>query len=332
MNNNNAPLATNASIGTVATCALALLVWAMPAWAADPIFPAGSRIGLIPPTGMVASETFAGFADPNKDAAILITALPPEAYLQMQKTLDPEVLKKQGVTMEKREPIKLGFGNGLLFTGHQVADKARYRKWLLLAAAADLTALVTVQIPEPDSAYPDGAVRAALASLALRPSVPESEELGLLPFTIGDRAGFHVDGVLRGRAVMLSDPPRYRVDQSVGGPLDVGPDGRMLIAAVPGGPTETADFGNFARLSFNEVGGIKDVHITVSERLRITGQSGYQTMAEAKDARTGTDVMVVQWLRFGGAGYLQIVGVGRTDVWPKTLARLRAVRDSIELK
>jgi hypothetical protein len=42
--------------------------------------------------------------------------------------------------------------------------------------------------------------------------------------------------------------------------------------------------------------------------------------------------MVVQWLRFGGGGYLQMIGVARADTWTATLARLRTVRDSVELK
>ena len=117
-------------------------------WAADAVFPPGSRIGLVPPPGMVPSDAFDGFADPAKDAAILITVLPAAAYSQFEKTMDTDVLKKQGVNLEKREPIKLDIGKGFLLTGRQVADKARYRKWLLVAAADDLTALVTVQVPD----------------------------------------------------------------------------------------------------------------------------------------------------------------------------------------
>jgi hypothetical protein len=317
-------------IGGLAGFALVLL--AVPVQAADPVFPAGSRIGLVPPAGMLESESFVGFADPSKDAAILITALPAQAYSQIDKTLEPQVLKKQGVTLEKREPIKLSDGNGFLFTCRQVADKAHYRKWLLLAAASDLTALVTVQVPEQDSAYPDRVVRAALATLAVRAKVPEAEELNLLPFAVGDLAGFHVDGILRGRALMLSDPHSQNLEDSSKGAFEDGPPARLLIAAVPGGPTEAADHENFARLSFNDIGGIRNVRVTMSEPLRIGGQSGYQTMAEAKDARTGTDVMVVQWLRFGGGGFLQMIGVARAESWTSVLARLRTVRDSVELK
>jgi len=306
------------------------LILAMPVLAADPIFPPGSRIGLVPPDGMIASDKFDGFADPDRDAAILITVLPAAAYPQIEKTLDVEALKKKGVSLEKREAMQLSFGKGFLLTGRQVAEKTKYRKWLLVASSSELTALVTVQVPEQDNIYPDRVVRAALATLSVRPNIPEAEELGLLPFQVGDLAGFHVDDVLRGSAVMLSDRP-----SSKDAPPEAnasGLDARLLIAAIPGSPPETENRANFARLSFNEIGGIKEVKVTYSEPLRISGQPGYQTMAEAKDARTGTDVMVVQWLRFGGGGYLQIVGIARADTWTVALARLRTVRDSIELK
>jgi hypothetical protein len=314
----------------VAITALALLFNALPARAAEPVYPIGSRVGLVPPAGMVASEKFDGFADPNEDAAILIAALPPEAYSQIEKTLDADTAKKQGVHLDKREPITLSIGKGLLLSGWQTAEGARYRKYLMLASATDLTVLITVQVPEQDTTYPDKVVRAALATLAIRAKVPESEELDLLPFAVGDLAGFKVDGVLRGRALMLSDAPAAVND---GGKDAAGnATTHFIIAAVPGGPADPADRDNFAKLSFDEIGGIRNVHLTMSEPLRVNGQSGYQTMADAQDARTGADVKVIQWLRFGSGGFLQMIGVAPAESWITVLARLRTVRDSVELK
>ena len=263
---------TRASIGFAG--AFAVLILAMPALAADPTFPPGSRLGLVPPTGMIPSDKFDGFADPDKDAAILITVLPAEAYPQIEKTLDADALKKKGVTLEKREAMSSASARAFC------SSAARRRKrrsiesgcWCVgerFNRARDRPGAVQ------DSAYPDSVVRAALATLSVRPTVPEAEELGLLPFAVGDLAGFHVDDVLRGRAVMLSDMPSgkdSRPEASTGG-LDV----RLLIAAMPGAPSESEDRANFARLSFNEIGGIKEVRMTVSEPLRIGGQSGYQT-------------------------------------------------------
>lgn len=318
----------------------ALMMLAMPAQAADPIFPPGSRLGLVPPVGMVASDTFMGFSDRDKDAAILIAALPAAAYSQIQKTMDAEALRKQGINLEKSESIQLNIGKGFLFSGRQVVDKTRYRKWLLVASANDLTVLVTVQVPAQEKAYSDRVVRAALATLTVRPNVPQAEELSLLPFEVGDLAGFHIEGVLRGRALVLSDAHGEEPNDAAKDAAkdadkqaaEAGAKARLLVAAMPGGPTESEDRANFARLSFNEIAGIRDVHITMSEPLRIGGQSGFQTMAEAKDVRSGNDVMVVQWLRFGSGGFLQMIGVAPAAHWTGVLARLRTIRDSIELK
>jgi hypothetical protein len=322
-----------AALALIVSSTVFSTILATSAIAADAIFPPGSRVGLVPPPGMVTSNTFDGFADPEKDAAILITVLPAAAYSQFEKTTDTDVLKKQGVNLEKREPIKLDTGKGFLLSGRQVADKARYRKWLLVVAADDLTVLVTVQAPEQETLYSDSIVRAALATVSVRAKVPEAEELGLLPFVVADLAGFHIDGVLRGRVLMLSDLRKENPEDVAKGGLVVGgSEARLLIAALPSPPIDPNDHANFARLAFNEIGGIRDVHLTMSEPLRFGGQSGFQTMAEAKDARSGADIRVVQWLRFGGGGFMQMIGVGPADTWTSVLSRLRTVRDSVELK
>lgn len=308
-------------IATLATLAAS----ALPAWGADTVFPAGSRVGLVPPAGMVKSEAFNGFEDPQKNAAILIATLPTAAYSQLEKTASSEAMRKQGIKVEKREPMRLSVGKAFLIFGRQVAEKQRYQKWLLVASAADFTVLVTVQVPELEkAAYPETAIRDALKSLAVRASVPDDEQLGLLPFKVGDLAGFRVDGVIPGRAVMLADGPRELPENSV--------NTRLLIAAVAGGPQQVEDRENFARIAFGGIAEIKDIRITMAEPLRMSGQAGHQMMAEAKDVRTGTDVMVVQWLRFGGGGFLQLIGISPREGWVDVLTRMRAVRDSIELR
>jgi hypothetical protein len=309
---------------------LALMVFVVPARAADPVFPAGSRIGLIPPEGMTPAEAFEGFGDQQKDAAILITTLPADAYEPLEKTGVPDALRKQGFTVDKREPIDIKDGKGFLITGTEVADdKTRYRKWLLVAALADVTALVSVQVPEQEHAYSEKVLRAALATLTVRANVPDAERLSRLPFTVGDLAGFRISDVLPGRAVMLIDA-RPNSDQQDNSGFTL--NARLMAAAMMDGPSEPGDRASFARVTFDSIVGIKDIHVQMSEPLRLGGQPGYQILAQAKDANTGTDLMVVQWLRFGSGGYLEIVGMGRADVWNDEFPRLRAIRDSIDPK
>jgi hypothetical protein len=166
-------------------------------------------------------------------------------------------------------------------------------------------------------------MHAAIMSVALRASVPDSEKLSLLPFTVGDMAGFHIQSVLPGRALVLIDNPS-------GVPAADDFEARMFVAAFPGGPSETDDRAQFARLAFDQIVGIKEVKLTMSEPLRINGQSGFQTMAQAKDARSNADIMVAQWLRFGGGAFMQMIGMAKADGWTTTLTRLRTIRDGIE--
>ena len=319
-----APTVAGVCIGLAVLTALLLMVPIQGAAAADAVFPAGSRLGLVPPAGMVPSRTFEGFEEPGTKAAILLTTLPANAYEQLAKTMMPEAMKKEGIEVERREAVELPAGKGFVLSGRQTIEKERYRKWLLIASADDLTALVNVQVPEQATNYSAEAVRAAFATLAVRAQIPEAEQLTLIPFRIGELAGFHVEDVLPGRAIVLVDPPSQTADGA-----SATAKARMFISALPGGPGEAADRDNFARVAFGQIVGIKDVRLQDTGPLRIANQPGYQTLAKAKDAGTGIDVMVVQWLRFGSGGFLRMIGIARADVWPEMFGRLRAVRDGV---
>ena len=302
---------------------LAFIVSALPASAADPTFPIASAVGLVPPNGMVVSKNFPGFEDVNNDSAIVLAAPPLAAYDAVKKTLESDALKKQGITVEKREDLRLSFGTGTLIVGKAEADNKLYGKWLVAATAKLFTVLVNVQAPEHSTLYTDAVIRAALATLAVRDIIPDAEKLSLLPFTIGDLAGFTIQNVIAGRAVLLGDTTDPDSMQ------DIKP--HLFIGAFPGGPSEPDDRAEFARAAFSQIVGIEDVHINFSEPLRINNQPGFQTVAQAKDARSGRNIMVAQWLRFGGGSFLQMIGMAAADTWPDAQTRLRAVRDSIDV-
>jgi hypothetical protein len=305
------------------TALLAALL-AAPARAADVVYPAGSRVGLAPPPGMAVSKSFAGFEDRQMRVAVVVVALPAAAYTDIAKSTTPESLQKQGVTLDSREDVAHPLGKAFLIRGHQQIESQRVRKWVLLVSAGELTALVTVQVPEAaQTAYDDAAIRAALMSVSVRPSVPVEEQLSLLPFRVSELAGFKVGGVIAGRAVMLTDG-RPNDSKAI--------DTHILVAIAPGAPAQAADRGRFALEVFEGVPNLKDVRINSSEPLRIGGQQGHQIMARGRDGATGDEVTIVQWLRFGSSAYLHVVGVARTDGWTQAYGRFRQVRDGIELR
>ena len=334
----NGNIASSIARGALAaTFALATLI--LPALCAEPaapsavVFPIGSRVGLIPPSGMIASKTFPGFMDPDKNAGIVIRVMPPNAYAPMKQSLSDDALKKQGLTVEKRETIQLAIGKGDLIVGTELSpEKKPFRKWLLLVPTNDLTAAVSVQAPANDNVYSDATVRAALASLTLRDKVPNTDYLNLLPFKVGDTAGFRIGNVIPGRALMLIDAPDYPHMIATTGLPEYEFNARFIVTAAPGSPSSPDQRANLARDAFNSIDGIKDKQVTMAEPVRINGQEAFETVASAKDVSTGAKLMVVQWLRFGGSAFLQMVGVSRAEIWDKELPRLRAIRDGIAFK
>ena len=311
---------------------LVLVAFAPPALADEVVYPVGSRVGLAPPPGMTTSENFYGYEDRANQVGIVMVPLPPDAYAELERTIGPEGLEKQGLTLESREPITLSTGKAFLVIGRQEIDKVWIRKLILVASLPMATVLVTTQIPETvRDRYPDAVIRTALRSLTLRPTVPVEEQLAMVPFKVGEMAGFKVAGVIPGRAIMLGEP----VDEATAaapapGSRPIAP--HIFVAVAPGGPAQTADREAFARDVFGSVPNLKGIRVTGSESLRINNQQGHQIMATAQDATTGADLTVVQWLRFGGGAYLQLVGIARTDAWREAYQRFRSVRDGIELR
>ena len=63
--------------------------------------------------------------------------------------------------------------------------------------------------------------------------------------------------------------------------------------------------------------------------MRLGALPGYEIRLEAKSAKTGKDVNVVQWVRFGTTSYIHVVGISPREKWTDSFERFRAVRDGI---
>ncbi len=302
---------------------LAVVVLAGPAQAADPVFPAGSRVGLVPPPGLVASKNFEGFEDRDKNVTIVLVELAGAAYADIEKGFSPDTLRAQGTELDSRQDMTLQNGHGFVLAGHQDAAGTRVRKWILVGKIGDLAVLVSVQVPESaKDAYPDDAIQSALSTTATRAAVPLEEQLSLLPYRLNNLAGFRIVRTAPNGAALLTDGPNDAIE------LDQQP--LFMINLGPSAPEQPEERNSLARRIMATTPGVKDMHIERAEPLRIGGLPGEEMIVQAKDARTGTDVTVVQWLRFGSGGSMRLLGITRRDAWDKVFPRFRAMRDGLE--
>ena len=303
--------------------AFAFLTLAAPAFAADPVFPLNSRIGLVPPAGFTPSTKFLGFENPQASAAILIVVMPGEAYAELEKGFTDEMLKGRGLNVATREPMTLNGGKGLLIGGSKEADGVKRHEAVLIANVSGVTALVSVQMLETSHAIiTDAIVRDAMKTLAVRQQVPESEKLAVLPYKMNDLSGFHIVRSGQDGSAVLTMGPKD-IAESVEQPF-------VLIGVVVGEAPKPEERDKIARQAFGSAPGIKDVKIVRAEPLRIGQTSGYEIIAEAKDATGNVDVTTVQWLRFGTNASLRIFAIARRSAWNDVYPKLRAIRDGIE--
>ena len=302
---------------------LLFVALALPVHAADVVYPPASRIGLAPPSGMAPSPNFTGFEDRQHRVALVMAVLPAEAFAEIEKSTTADALLKQGIKFQSHEEVSHPLGKAFLVIGQQQIDDATVSKWIFVVSAGEVTALVTVQVPQDaEQAYTKEAIRAALNTVTLRLAVPAEEQLSLLPFRVSELAGFNVGGVIPGRAVMLTDATS-KSDTPAIAP-------HIVVAIAPGGPAQASERDRFASEIFSSIPNLKDVRITSSESLRIGGQQGHQIMARGRDGAGNEEITIVQWLRFGGGAYMHMVGVARTEGWLEAYGRFRKVRDSID--
>jgi hypothetical protein len=305
--------------------ALSILLLAAPAQPAqaDPVFPRGSRVGLEAPATMVLSQTLPRFEDAERKAAITIIDLPGPALAEFQSKLF-ETASDNIVTVNKREAFITAGGVGFLLTMQLNENGQRGRKWVLLTSSNtpqinNLTALVSVDVPEEATGYyTDEKVRAALATVSFR-SVPTEEQLSLLPYRVGNLADFRVVQIMPPAGVILTDGPPERGLSQPG----------MIISVMPQEQsTEASERGSFS-VELLRSFGLPDIRITNSETLRLKGQPVFEVRAEATDPNGGAPITVVQWIRFGEGGFTRIIGMAPSTKWVESFPRFRAVRDGI---
>ncbi|MFO1112121.1 MAG: hypothetical protein U1E61_23360 [Bradyrhizobium sp.] len=302
--------------------AAALLVIAAtnPAPAADPAYAPGARVGLVPLVGLNPAKSFIGFESEDKTVKVVIADLPAEAYKEVSSAFKSSPGGAGGI-----KPESLETAAGLAYYTIETAKDGatNVRRYSMMLPGLGFSGYVAVQVPENAwKIYSDEAVRQMFASAVVRKEVPADEQLGLLSFKVSELGEFkNVRTLAPGVAVVLADG-----DEAAG--FEAAPF--MIIGLIGQTAATPDDRGRFAQQIATQIPGVRDGRITMSEPVRIDGQPGYETRIEATSGKDNTPVTIVQWLRFGSASAMRIIGSSPRDQWAKAFPRFRAVRDGIQ--
>ncbi|WP_171712741.1 hypothetical protein [Bradyrhizobium archetypum] len=311
------PLRYFAAVALVAAISAGV---AASAFAADPVFPAGARVGMTPLVGLNKAKAFTGFETEDHSVKVLVADLPAEAYGEVANAFKANPTGTGGI---KPESIETAAGLGYYTVENAKDGATNVRRYSMILPGPTFSGYVAVQVPENAAKiYTDDAVRQMFASAAIRIEVPVDEQLGLMPFKISELSSFkNVRTLAPGAALILSDS-----DEKKG--FEIAPF--MIIGLIGQTAASPDDRGRFAQQIATTIPGVRDGRITMSEPVRIDGQPGYETRIDAISGKDNTPVTIVQWLRFGSQTSMRIIGSSPREEWTKAFPRFRAVRDGIQ--
>lgn len=294
-----------------------------PAAAADPTYPRGMRVGLVPLEGLVPAQSFVGFESADQGVKVLLTELPPGAYGDVESAFKAQ---PEGVGGIKPQSLETTAGKAYytIETGKDGATPVK--RYSMIVAGGAFSGYVAVQVAEANSkTVSDDAVRQMFATVAIRKDVPVEEQLALMPFKITDLSDFKLVRTLApGAAILLADA----ADENK---IEASPF--VVIGMIGQAPDKADDRARFAQQAAAQVPGLRDGRITMSEPVRIDGAPGFETRIDATSGKDNTPVTVVQWLRFGsGSVAMRIIASAPRDDWSKAFPRFRAVRDGIQTR
>jgi hypothetical protein len=303
--------------------ALAFLVTsALPAFAADAIFPPGLRVGMVPLIGLNKAKSFPGFESEDQTVKVLVTELPPDAYGEVANAFKANPAGAGGI-----KPDKIETPAGLAYYTTETGKNgdALVKRYSMIVPGKGFSGYVAVQVPEnATKIYSDEAVRQMFATAATRTEVPVDEQLAQMPFKITDIADFkNVRTLSPGVSIILADG-----DEATG----FEPKPYVIVGLIGATPQQADDRERFAQEAARQIPGVREVKVTMSEPIRINGQPAIETRLDGVSGKDKTEVTVVQWIRFGGGTSLRIIASAPRDQWSTAFTRFRAVRDGIQPK
>lgn len=308
-------------IGRIFAVGLAIAIIS-PAFGADPVYPPGSRVGMVPLLGLSPAKTFTGFETEDHSVRVLTTELPGAAFGEVETAFKSNQ-PTPGASV-RPESIETASGKAYYTIENAREGSTNVRRYSMILSGGSFTGYVAAQIPEnAERIYTDDAVRQMFASAVTRKQVPVEEQLSLLPFKMTELGSFKsVQTLAPGAAVLLTDgEPDAKIETA----------SFMVIGTIASAPSQPGDRDRFAQQTAATIPGLRDARITMSEPVRIDGTAGYETRLDGFSGKDKRPVTVVQWLRFGSAAStLRIIASAPRNEWSQAFPRFRAVRDGIQ--
>lgn len=279
----------------------------------EPVAFPGAGVRLVCPDGFGKARDFEGFQQEETQSSVMALRIA-GPFAQTTAGFSAEPMKRRGMTLVSREEVRIEGFPALLLAVEQSAYGTDFSKWMLVFGDETETRMVMATFPKADATGLSARLRDAVLGTKLAEVGPPDVGFALTPSPGLKPATAFGKSLLFTREGTI--PLKSRED-----PLFIaGPS----IAKVPEGDAKTLAVRRIAQTEGTKVGALLE-----SNAVRIDGLDGWELVAEATDAGTGTPLVVYQTMLFEKDRYLLLQGIAGAKARDEWLPEFRAMARSL---
>jgi hypothetical protein len=266
------------------------------------------------PAGFDPAESFEGFQQRSTQSSVMVSKIPgPFAAVTIGFTA--EGLKTRGMTLKSKENITIDGERGLLISLIQTAYDIEFTKWIVVFGNDKETKIVTATFPS---------TRAAKLSAQLKSAVLTAKNDPTPPPTLGSNVGFTI--VASDKVKLTSGMGKMLLYTKDGAIPAKSPADPLFIVAPSFSQISIADKQQFATRRLYQTAHTKINSVTTTTPISIDGLDGYEIVADAQDASSGTPLAMYQVMLFDdNRSYILIQGLVGANVRAEYLPEFRSM-------
>jgi hypothetical protein len=257
----------------------------------------GTSVNITLPESYIESDRFSGLTNEASGSSIVVTELPALFDKAIEVFSDVQRMKKKGMTLINKSPVKISGQNGMLFHVEQPAYGLQYKKWILAIDYNQSTTLIVASYPESASDQ-ESILREALLNATFSQA---SNPVDTLRFSITPKSPFKVARVFANNNMLVTPNGEFPVND------DLVPF--MVIGLSLSDQSPIASKKLFSEDLAKHVATVKNITIEKTVPVKIGGLSGYETIATGEKEDTQTPLTVYQVILFDNSGYSIIKGL-----------------------
>lgn len=225
------------------------------------------------------------------------------------------------MTLKGKKPLKIDSLPGILLNVAQTANGIAFSKWIVAFGDPRQTFLITASFPQERAAQLSQALKTAVLSAKRDNSVPPPADAGL-PFTVN--AGHKLKLTRSMGKMLLYTRDGVIPAKSIEDPL--------LVIAPSMGNIVVPDRKEYSLKRLQQTAKLTDITVESHEPFRVDAWEGFESVAKAKDAGTGTPLMLYQAMLFEGNSYILFQGIVGEKESATYLQEFMAVARNIKQK